>query len=160
MFCFCFFVCVFFFIWHQFRLQLPPEVETPGSWRDKFLGMYCSDVIMGAIVSQITGISIVYSIVWSGADQRKHQSSVSLVFVGWIHRWPVNSPHKGPATRKMFPFNDVSMAMIKLDCLERDLWMKQLWSWNLIWSRQSKEMNTVRPVHINVMGVCTTAYSG
>ena len=29
-----------------------------------------------------------------------------------IHRWPVNSPHKGPATRKMFPFDDVTMVMI------------------------------------------------
>ena len=43
-----------------------------------------------------------------GADQRKHQSSASLVFVRWIHRWPVNSPHKGPVTRKMFPFDDVT----------------------------------------------------
>ena len=41
----------------------------------------------------------------SGADQRKHQCSVSLAFVWGIHRWPVNSPHKGPVTRKMFqPF--------------------------------------------------------
>ena len=43
----------------------------------------------------------------SGADQRKHQSSASLAFVGGIHRWPVNSPHKEPLTRKMFPFDDV-----------------------------------------------------
>ena len=36
------------------------------------------------------------SFIQPGADQRKHQSSVSLVFVRGIHRWPVNSPHKGP----------------------------------------------------------------
>ena len=42
-----------------------------------------------------------------GADQRKHQSSASLAFVRGIHRWPVHSPHKGPVTRKMFPFDDV-----------------------------------------------------
>ena len=41
------------------------------------------------------------------ADQRKHQSSASLAFVWGIHRWPVNFPHKGPVTRKMFPFDDV-----------------------------------------------------
>ena len=35
--------------------------------------------------------------------------SASLAFVRGIHRWPVNSPHKGPVTRKMFPFNDVIM---------------------------------------------------
>ena len=39
----------------------------------------------------------------------KHQSSVSLAFVRGIHRWPVNSLHKGPARRKMFPFDDVIM---------------------------------------------------
>ena len=65
------------------------------------------DVIMGAITSQITSLTIVYSTVYSDADQRKHQSSASLAFVWGIHRWPVNSPHKGPVTRKMFPFDDV-----------------------------------------------------
>ena len=56
---------------------------------------------------QITSISIVYSIVYSGADQRKLQNSASLAFVRGIHRWPVNSPHIGPVTQKMFPFDDV-----------------------------------------------------
>ena len=64
---------------------------------------YC-DVIVSA---QITSVSIVYSTVRSDEDQRKHQSSASLAFVRWIHRWPVNSPHKGPVTWKMFPFDDV-----------------------------------------------------
>ena len=56
---------------------------------------------------KITGVSIVYSTFCSGADQRKHQSSASLAFVRGIHQWLVNSPHKGPVTRKMFPFDDV-----------------------------------------------------
>ena len=51
------------------------------------------DVIMGAMASQITSLTIVYSTVYSGADQRKHQSSASLAFVRGIHRGPVNSPH-------------------------------------------------------------------
>ena len=55
---------------------------------------------MSAMASQITSLTIVYSIVYSGADQRKHQSSASLAFVRGIHRWPVNSQHKGPVTRK------------------------------------------------------------
>ena len=42
-----------------------------------------------------------------GVDQRKHQSSASLAFVRGIHRWSVNSPHKWPVTRKMFPFDYV-----------------------------------------------------
>ena len=51
---------------------------------------------------QITSLTIVYSTVYSGADHRKHQSSASLAFVRGIHRWPVNSTHKRPVTRKMF----------------------------------------------------------
>ena len=66
-----------------------------------------NDVTMGAIASQITSLVGVYSVVWLGADQRKHQSSASLAFVRGIHRRPVNSPHKGPVTRKMFSFDDV-----------------------------------------------------
>ena len=53
---------------------------------------------MGAMASQITSLTIVYSTVYSGADQRKHQSSASLAFVRGIHRWPVNCPHKGPVS--------------------------------------------------------------
>ena len=64
---------------------------------------------MSTMVSQITGVSIVYSNVGSGADQIKNQSSTSLAFVRGIHRWRVNSPHKGPVTRNMFPFDDVIM---------------------------------------------------
>ena len=64
---------------------------------------------MGTMASQITSLIIVYSTVYSGADQRKHQSSASLAFVRGIHRWPVNSPHKWPVTRKMFPFDDVML---------------------------------------------------
>ena len=67
------------------------------------------DVRMGAIASQITSLTIVYSIVYSDVDQRKHQSSPSLAFVRGIHRGPVNSPHKWPVTRKMFPCDDVIM---------------------------------------------------
>ena len=67
------------------------------------------DVIMDAMASQITSLTIVYSTVYSGADQRKHQSSASLAFVRGIHRWPVNSLHKWRVTRKMFPFHDVIM---------------------------------------------------
>ena len=62
---------------------------------------------MGTMASQITSLTIVYSTVYSGADQRKHQRSASLALVRGFHQWPGNSPHKGPVTRKMFPFDDV-----------------------------------------------------
>ena len=69
-----------------------------------------SDVIMSAMASQFASFMSVYSTVYSGADQRKHQSSASLAFVRGIHRWLMNSPRKGPVTRKMFPFDDVIMS--------------------------------------------------
>ena len=61
-----------------------------------------------------------------GADQRIHQSCASLAFVRGIHRWPVNSPPKGPVTRKMFPFDDVIMSSIQpceiaVGCSDSDL---------------------------------------
>ena len=44
-------------------------------------------------------------------------------FVLGIHRWPVNSPHKGPVTRKMFPFDDVIMII----CVNTFIWAVELW---------------------------------
>ena len=67
---------------------------------------------MSAMASQITGVSIVYSTVCSGADQRKHQSSASLAFVEGIPRWSMDSQHNGPVTRKMFSFNDIIMCTV------------------------------------------------
>ena len=64
---------------------------------------------MGAMASQITSLTIVYSTVYSDADQRKHQSSASLAFVRGIYRGPLKSPHKWPVTGKIFPFHDVIM---------------------------------------------------
>ena len=84
------------------------------------IGLHYGPVIMDAIVSQITSLNIVYSIVYSDADQRKHQSSASLAFVRGIHRRPVNSPHKWPVTRKMFPFDDVIMRTCVPDGHYRD----------------------------------------
>ena len=67
------------------------------------------ETIMSTMASQIISLTIVYSTIYSGADERKHQSSASLAFVRGIHWWPVNSLHKGPITLKMFPFDDVIM---------------------------------------------------
>ena len=68
---------------------------------------------------QITGVSIVCSIVCSGANRTKHQSSATMAFLRGIHRWPLKPPHKGPVTRKMFPFDDVIMLQLCLSVLTR-----------------------------------------
>ena len=73
-----------------------------------------SDVIISTMASQITSLTIVYSSAYSGAEQGKHQSSVSLAFVMGIHRSPVNCPHKGPVTRKRFPLDNVIMSKGKI----------------------------------------------
>ena len=83
---------------------------------DKQLHHY-DDVTMSEIASRITSLMIVYSTVHSVADQSNHQSSASLAFVWEIHRWPVNFPHKGPVTRKIFPFDDVIMQCIIWDVI-------------------------------------------
>ena len=80
---------------------------TMNSWHyGKTLNHY-SDITMTAMASQITGVSTVCSTVCSGTDKRKHQSSAPKAFVGVIHRWPMDSPHKGSVTRKMFPFDGI-----------------------------------------------------
>ena len=76
--------------------------------------IHYSDVIMSTMTSQITSLTVVHSIVYSDADQRKHRSSASLAFVRGIHRWPVTSPHTGLVTRKMFPFHDVIMIYTRI----------------------------------------------
>ena len=75
--------------------------------RISFSGKHYSNGIMGVMASQITSLKIVYS----NADQRKHQSSASLAFVRGIHWWLVNSPHKGPVTWKMFPFDHIILRL-------------------------------------------------
>ena len=75
---------------------------------------YC-DVIMGTITSQITS-SWLFTQSFFQAEIKKHQSPASLAFVQGIHRWPVNSPHKGPITRKMLPFDDVIMKPLYTAC--------------------------------------------
>ena len=105
--------------WRIERWKIPRLPRSP----DHYSAPHYSDVIMGAMASQITGVLIVYSTVCSGADQRWHQSSASLVCVRGIHRWPVNSrchrwtprSRKKPVTRNMFPFDDVIMKTGNID---------------------------------------------
>ena len=82
-----------------------------------------SDVIMSVMASQITDVSIVCSSACSGTDQIKQQSSASLAYMRGIHRSPVDSLHKGPVTRKMFPFDDVIVCVY---CIGYTIWLQQL----------------------------------
>ena len=78
-------------------------------WQYVWVLHHYSDVITSAMASQTTGVSIVYSTVCSGIDQRKHQSYVSLAFVRGMQHWPMISLHKGTVAWKMLSFHDVIM---------------------------------------------------
>ena len=87
------------------RMNVVNVTKGDGHVIRRYLAYHYNNVIMSAMASQITSLTVVYSSVYSGAHQRKHQSSASLAFMRGIHRLPVNSSHKGPVTRKMFPFD-------------------------------------------------------
>ena len=83
-------------------------------WVSNAFVSHYSDVMMNAMASHITGVSVVCSTVRPCADQIKHQTSASLTFVRGNHRWWVDSPHKGPVTRKMSPFMTSSVIICTL----------------------------------------------
>ena len=81
---------------------------------------------MSTMESQITSLTIVYSIFSLGADKKKHQSAESLAFGRGIRRWPVDYPQTEPATRKMFPFDDVIMSRGEFTTIKaRELWFSE-----------------------------------
>ena len=86
---------------------------------------------MSTMASQINGISIVYSTVSSGADQRRHQNSASLAFVRGIHRWSVNSPHKGPVKPGLYFSRRQSPTVARLGDRRRQSCVCLYFSWRL-----------------------------
>ena len=141
-------------------------------WGCRFSWSYYCDVIIGQMASQITSLTIVYSTVHSGADQRKHQSSTSLAFVRGIHRWPVHSQHKWPGTLKMFPFDDVIMSSKTLMsintyerircCLSRiQMAGNHHWTWTLcLSSEQILYLNRFEPWHEHSYFIGTSLNNG
>ena len=89
---------------------------------------------MWTIASQITSLTIVYSTVYSGANQRKHQSSASLAFVQGIHRWPVNFPH----TWRGKCFHLMTSSWLTPTCVSRPRWVIVRRA-GLLWSQQDFE---------------------
>ena len=121
--------CHFFSRQHKANRQLwsrgLPRIACPA---------HCNYVIMGEMASQITRLTIVYSTIYSGVDHRKHQNSESLTFVRGIHWWPVNSPHKGLLTQKIFHLLTSSCHRVVLlaTCMRKDFQTRRTWSlWKL-----------------------------
>ena len=84
------------------------------------------DVIMTAMASQITSLTVVYSTVYSDADKRKHQSSASLVFVWGIHRDRWIPRTNGQLRRKCFHFMTSSCERIL--CISPSFSNQPIWS--------------------------------
>ena len=129
------------------------------------LSIYCyqsshyGDVIMGMIWSQITSLTIVFSIVYSNIDQRKHRSSASLAFEKGIHRGSVNSPHKWPVTRKMFPLDDVIMSNSQKTSIARPYERAlQCLLW-VIWWKGEREISHYSDVIMSAMASQITSVS-
>ena len=84
---------------------------------------------MSTITSQIISLTIVYSSVYSGADQKKCKAPRHWPLCGeftgdqWILR--IN----GPVTRNLFPFNDVIMDNIRRQVQHMGRPNKQSWGW-------------------------------
>ena len=102
---------IMFTLWCKLTLLMMGLEYSGSNWS------HYNDVIMVAIASQITSLAIVFSPVYLNTDQRKNQSSTALAFVWGSHRRPVNSPHKWPVKRKMFPFDNVIVSTVVLDAL-------------------------------------------
>ena len=86
---------------------------------------HCNDFRIGAMASQITGVSIVWSTVCSGAEQQQQQQKIKAP-----RHWgeSMDSNNKGPVTRRMLPFDDVIMVITvpadvvqNLSCLHHNI---------------------------------------
>ena len=126
--------------------------------------VHYSDVIMSVMASQITSLTIVYSTVYSGADEGKHQSSASLAFVRGIHRWPLDSLHKRPVTPSwpdLFSIWEKTSVHNRLDSTskgqQKHLQMEQKWVSKM--ELGLFEANTIASQHksISVMKINTNS---
>ena len=101
--------CQLFRLWWHHRLSLwqprVPQLTKSTPWQPSNSLVALRWRHMNVIKSQITG----HSNVCLTAYADPHQSPRYLPFVMGIHRWPMNSSHKGPVTRKNLPFDDVIM---------------------------------------------------
>ena len=77
---------------------------------------------MTTVASQITSLTIVYLTVYSDADQRKTSKLRITGLCAGNSPGPVNSPHKWPVTREMFPFDDVIMKYGQLLTTDNSSW--------------------------------------
>ena len=114
---------------HRYHTQLAHRiVGSPGKYA-WIIFHYC-DVIMGTMASQITSLRLFTQPFIQAQIKENSKAPRYWPFVRGIHRWPVNSPHKGPVTRKMSPFDYVIMlqACIDFTCVDSSISIDGFWS--------------------------------
>ena len=132
-------------------LKIVNSVNFPGaSWESHY-----SDVNMRAMASQITRVPIACSIVCSYADQRNHQSSASLAFASGLHRWSVDSPHKGPVKRILFSFDDVILKSFYVNLFWFRSFVCMVWTYSLLMLFGRAHPSSK---HVNCSVCCNTGY--
>ena len=105
--------------------------------------LHYNDVIMsvfGASYHQPHGCSLKCAF---GRRSTKTQKLRVTGLVREIHRWPVNSRHKGPVTRKMFPFDDVIMGSVESSMLQ---WHSYLCTYRFLFHRSAS--NVILSLHV------------
>ena len=90
----------------------PSQLYNGSSCAGKTSSQYI-DVIMTTMASQITSLTVVNSTVLFRHRSKKTSKLRVTGLCAGNSSGPVNSPHKGPVTRKMFPFDDVIMFILK-----------------------------------------------
>ena len=71
-------------IW--WRLHENSQTSTSKIWKPQMSKQHYRNVIISAMVSEITGVSIICPTDCSGPDQREYHSSASLAFMKGIHQ--------------------------------------------------------------------------
>ena len=126
--------------------------------KNLYLDDHYIDVIMTMMASQITSLTVVYSIVYSGADQRKHQSSASLAFVRGIHRDRWIPRTNGQWRGKCFHLMTSSwLSHMKLQlscCVPQNLPNSMMYNTPTKWSAHSFHIYTYNIPHIIWTQLC------
>ena len=136
-------------IWRQWvtvienRAPIPYMNFISGSFR--LINSYYNNVIMSAMAPQISGLMVLFSTVYSDADQRKYQSSASLAFVRGIHRWPVYDPPKKASNAEKFPFDDVIMI---------HSWFMNMAQW--FQTKNDDQLTSTKQVKREILRFCVT----
>ena len=103
-------------LWHTDALLSRPYdiplcpyeiILIPYLWLNQIRIISLQWLYMSTITSHITGDTTVCSNTSAAWQQRNSQSSTYSLFLRVIHRWQVNSLHKGRVMRKVFPCHDV-----------------------------------------------------